>query len=109
MYFTSNCGESTGYFPENTKWGGTSTLSGLMPGGGLRGIGLGAYRPNQAMERGFYPGLQGMGDLAVDPTMLIVGIGALALGVFLFGAKHGPRLRKRKAARLRRKLAALEA
>jgi hypothetical protein len=55
----------------------------------------------------------GMGDdsasgVAVDPKLLLTGVGLLAAGMFLFGVKHGPRLRKRKAARLRRKLAALE-
>jgi hypothetical protein len=51
----------------------------------------------------------GMGaDLSVDPNLLLAGVGLLAAGMFLFGSKHGPGLRKRKAARLRRKLAALE-
>jgi hypothetical protein len=102
MYLTEQCGDSRGYFPINTKWGGTSTLSGLLPGGGLR-----YFRPNFAMARGNYPG-GGLGQLAVDPGTLAIGIGALALGMFLLGGKHGPRLRKRKAARLRRRLAELE-
>jgi hypothetical protein len=85
---------STGYTPINTKWGGTSTLSGLLPGGGLR-----YFRPNFAMNRGWYPGGQ-MGQLEVDPTTLGLGIGALALGMFLFGRKH-PKRRRRKS-RLRR-------
>jgi len=97
---------ASGYFPLNTKWGGTSTLGGLLPGGGLRGMGY--FRPNQAMQRGFIPG-GGMGDFSVDPTTLGIGIGALALGMFLFGSKTGPALRRRKAARLRRKLRELEA
>lgn len=51
----------------------------------------------------------GMGaDLAVDPKLLLTGVGLLAAGMFLLGGKHGPRLRKRKAARLRRRLASLE-
>jgi len=51
----------------------------------------------------------GMGaDLAVDPKLLLTGVGLLAAGMFLLGGKHGPKLRKRKAARLRRRLAALE-
>lgn len=103
MYLLSECSDSRGYFPINTKWGATSTLSGLLPGGGLR-----YFRPNQAMARNFIPG-GGLGQLEVDPGTLAIGIGALALGMFLLGGKHGPRLRKRKAARLRRRLAALEA
>jgi hypothetical protein len=92
---------------------------------------LGFYRPNQAMQRVYsgYPGLSGMGappvlsiaqmkqvaplsglgaDVSVDPKLLLGGVGLLAAGMFLLGGKHGPRLRKRKAARLRRRLAALE-
>ncbi len=107
MYLLSECTDSRGFFPINTKWGGTSTLSGLLPGGGLR-----YFRPNFAMARGNYPGASGpggtLGQLPVDPGILAVGVGALALGMFLLGGKHGPRLRKRKAARLRRRLARLE-
>lgn len=107
MYLTSTCGNSDGFFPINTKWGSSSSLNGLLPGGGLRGgTRLGYFRPNFAMNRGNYPG--SMGAIETDPSLLLVGVGALALGMFLFGAKHGPRLRKRKAARLRRRLAALE-
>jgi hypothetical protein len=102
MYLLPHQKKSDGYFPQNTKWGGTSALSGLLPGGGLRG-----YRPNQAMDRGFIPGLSG-DPVSVDPAPLVVGIGLLAVGMFLFGSKHGPKIRKRKAARLRRQLAALE-
>lgn len=107
MYVTTT-GCPNGFFPINTKWGGTSSLSGILPGGGLR-----YFRPNFAMARGMYPGgghsWNSMGQLEVDPTMLGLGIGALALGMFLFGSKHGPNLRKRKAARLRKKLRELEA
>jgi hypothetical protein len=117
MYLLSDCTDARGYFPINTKWGGTSTLSGLLPGGGLRGMAslaaMSYFRPNFAMARGNYPGAPGpggtLGELEVDPGILAVGIGALALGMFLLGGKHGPRLRKRKAARLRRRLAQLEA
>jgi hypothetical protein len=125
MYLTQRGGGSAGFFPTNTKWGSTSTLTGLLPGGDLRGQSLGYWRPNFAMARGNYPGmgqitkdvfsetekwyLGRMGQVAVDPNLLGVGIGALALGMFLLGGKHGPKLRKRKAARLRRRLAALEA
>jgi hypothetical protein len=105
MYLTPQA--SSGFFPLNTKWAGTSTLSGILPGGGLR-----YFRPNFAMARGNYPGAQSegtLGQLSVAPGTLALGIGALALGMFLLGGKHGPKLRKRKAARLRRRLAALEA
>jgi|HubBroStandDraft_6_1064221.scaffolds.fasta_scaffold17089_6 hypothetical protein len=89
MSYVLKSGCATGYTPINTKWGGTSTLSGLLPGGGLR-----YFRPNQAMARGMYPG-RGLGQLEVDPTTLGLGIGALALGMFLFGRKH-PKKRRRK-------------
>jgi hypothetical protein len=99
---------------------------------------LSFYRPNQAIGTNTYgsyriPSLHGLGappvlsiaqmkvvhplhglgddastGLTVDPKLLLTGVGLLAAGMFLFGAKHGPRLRKRKAARLRRRLAALE-
>lgn len=98
MYITDS-GCPTGYFPINTKWGGTSSLSGILPGGGLRGMGY--FRPNFAMARGNYPG-GGLGQLEVDPSLLGIGIGALALGMFLFGRKHPKRARRR--GRLRRAL-----
>jgi hypothetical protein len=109
MYVT-NSGCPTGYFPINTKWGGESTLSGILPGGGLRGPSIGRmsyFRPNFAMARGLYPGggLGRMGDVAIDPTMLGLGIGALALGMFLFGRKHPKRARRR--GRVRRALSEL--
>jgi len=118
MYLLPNCTDARGYFPINTKWGGTSTLSGLLPGGGLR-----YFRPNFAMARGNYPGggdssgrqlgqmtkpesvaaekwylgrMSGrMGQLAVDPSLLAAGVGTLALGMFLLGRKH-PKRRKRR-------------
>lgn len=106
MYVTDS-GCPTGYFPINTKWGGESTLSGILPGGGLRGMNY--FRPNFAMARGLYPGgghsWNSMGALEVDPTMLGLGIGALALGMFLFGRKHPKRARRR--GRIRRALSAL--
>jgi hypothetical protein len=101
MYVTDS-GCPTGYFPINTKWGGESTLSGILPGGGLRGMNY--FRPNFAMARGLYPG-GGLGQLAVDPTMLGWGIGLLAAGMFLFGRKHPKRARRR--GRLRRALSEL--
>jgi hypothetical protein len=87
MYLTSQCTNSRGYFPTNTKWGATSTLSGF-------------FRPNQAMARGFIPG-GGLGALEVDPTTLGLGIGALALAAFLFGRKHP---RNKRGGRIRRAL-----
>lgn len=55
----------------------------------------------------------GMGEdsagVSVDPKLLLGGIALLGAGMFLLGGKHGPRLRKRKAERLRRRLRALEA
>jgi hypothetical protein len=78
--------------------------------------GLGALRFNRAVARGMYalpfyepPPRQRLGNLGaqVDTTTLLLGIGALALGMFLFGGKVGPKLRKRRAARLRRRHVAL--
>jgi hypothetical protein len=104
MYVTDS-GCPTGYFPINTKWGGESTLNGILPGGGLRGLrGMNYFRPNFAMARGMYPG-GGLGQLTVDPTTLGLGIGALALAMFLFGRKHPKKARRR--GRLRRALAGL--
>lgn len=96
MYVTPN-GCRNGYFPINTKWGSESTLGGILPGGGLRGLGY--FRPNFAMARGLYPG-GGLGQLEVDPTTLGFGIGALALGMFLFGRKHSKRRRRGHLSRL---------
>jgi hypothetical protein len=89
MYLLPNCTDARGDFLINTKWGGTSTLSGLLPGGGLRGLPertwarmqygsqahspggglhyfqrpapLSYFRPNFAMSRGNYPGNQYVG------------------------------------------------
>jgi|SRR5579872_633838 len=108
MSYITAGGCPTGYFPINTKWGGESTLSGILPGGGLRGGRMGYFRPNFAMARGMYPGrgLGRLGDdttgIAVDPTTLGLGIGALALGMFLFGRKH-----PKRRGRLRRALSEL--
>jgi hypothetical protein len=85
MYLLPSGKKSTGYEPTNTKWGGISTLSGLLPGGGLR-----YFRPNQAMARGFITG-GGLGDdstVSIDPATLGMGLGALVLASFLFGRKH---------------------
>jgi hypothetical protein len=97
MSYVTKSGCATGCVPINTKWGGTSSLSGILPGGGLR-----YFRPNFAMARGMYPG-RGLGDdtgVAVDPSALGLGIAALALGMFLFGRKHPKR--RRRAGLLRR-------
>jgi hypothetical protein len=71
--------------------------------------GLGAMRFNRSVARGMYtlPFYEQapagtLGDLTVDPSMLLWGIGALALGMFLLGGRHVPRAKKRVAARLRR-------
>jgi hypothetical protein len=70
---------------------------------------LGFYRPNQAIERGHYTGrrLQGLGQTSVSLSPLLVGIGVLAAGFFLLGSRTGPVLRRRRRARLERKLARL--
>ena len=75
--------------------------------------GLGYYRPNQAFVQGRV--LSGLG-LDVQPTTLLIGIGALGVALFLLGGKVAPKLRRRRAAGLRRRreslsrrIAALEA
>lgn len=73
-------------------------------------FGLNFYRPNQAISRGTYARrLNGLGQIEVDPTMLALGIGALALAMFLFGGTATPKLRARKAAKLRKRARALSA
>lgn len=102
MYLTESCGNSDGFFPINTKWGSSSTLSGIMPGGGLR-----FFRPNQAMARGFIPaaGMSGLGDaFTADPTTLALGAGALVLAAFLFGRKHPRNPRGSRLSRAYREL-----
>ena len=74
-------------------------------------LGLGFFRPNQAINRGIYRAY-GMGQdttAAVDLPTLALGVGALAAAFFLLGGKTIPKIRKRRVHRLRRKLAALEA
>ena len=70
------------------------------------------------MSRGLYQlpfvnatgqGGAGLGVLTADPTLLLGGIALLAAAMFLFGSKHGPRIRRRRVARLRRRLRELEA
>jgi len=89
---------------------------------------LGFFRPNQALARKLYflgqdetttanaqppaptPTIPIIpaGGLNVDPTMLIGGIALLAAAMFLFGTKKGPAIRRRRVARLRRRIAAIE-
>ena len=78
-------------------------------------MGMGMFRPNQAVARGLYSFGQDSttivpsSGLTVDPTLLVGGIALLAAAMFLFGAKKAPAIRQRKIRRYRRKLAALEA
>lgn len=99
--------------PSNLSWFGDR----LPPGLGDLGAGAGSGRFNRAVARGIYTlpftsapgqGGAGLGQLEVSPGLLLSGIGLLALGMFLLGGKHGPRIRRRRAARLRRKLRELE-
>lgn len=54
------------------------------------------------------PRMGRMGDaISVDPTTLLLGLLALAGGMFLFGGKATPRLHERKKRRLLRKRAKL--
>lgn len=89
-----------------------------VDGLGRLGAGAGSGRYNRAVDRSVYQlpflpfpgqGSRGLGQISADPTILFVGIGLLALGAFLFGSKHGPRIRRHRVARLRRRLARLEA
>jgi hypothetical protein len=112
MYLAPTHTNAQGFIPVKRP----GTFAGLLPGGGLRYFErpatLSYFRPNFAMARGNYPGnqtvgLPNLGQLSVDPTTLALGIGALALGMFLFGGKIGPKLRKRKAGKLRQRREAL--
>lgn len=89
-----------------------------VDGLGRLGAGAGSGRYNRAVDRGMYAlpfvpfpgqGSRGLGQISADPSMLFLGIGLLALGAFLFGSKHGPRIRRHRVARLRRRLSRLEA
>jgi len=91
-----------------------SLLSGYVLPPSLSGLGAGSGpgRFNRAVARGIYTepfvsrpfaGSRGLGQLEVDPTLLIAGIGVLALGMFLLGGKHVPRI-KRRVRRARRRV-----
>jgi hypothetical protein len=72
----------------------------------LGALGLASYRPNEAINRGQYsaPRLAGLGDgTQVNLPLLLGGVALLGAGLFLFGSKVGPRIRQRRAARLRRR------
>ena len=84
---------------------------------------LGFYRPNQAMNRQIYSGrvplaglgraarrprLHGLGDgVTFDPTLMLGGIGVLALAMFLLGGRAVPKIRARRRRSLERKRARL--
>jgi hypothetical protein len=80
---------------------------GVRSASNLGGLG---YRPSQAAQRIFR---QGMGDdgtgIAVDPTLLLAGVGVLAVAMFMFGSKTYPARVRRRRARLKRKLSLLPA
>lgn len=58
-------------------------------------FGLSFYRPNMAIDRGTYARrLSGLGQIEVDPTLLTIGVGALATGMFLLGRKKKRRRRR---------------
>jgi len=111
------CAPGCGCGPKNRlSW----YLPGVSSPALLSGLGEGAGggRFNRSVSRGMYrlpfvgaagQGGAGLGQLAADPTLLLGGIALLALAMFLFGSKHGPRIHKRRVARLRRKLSRLEA
>jgi hypothetical protein len=72
---------------------------------------LGFYRPNEAVARGIYGRryLSGLGqDVSTNFPTLILGIGALAFGMYMLGEKRGPGRRAKHRARLRRKLSRLD-
>lgn len=70
--------------------------------------GLGRWKNAQNATLGDDTSSTDTTGITVQPTTLLVGVGLLAAGMFLLGGKHGPKLRKRKATRLRRRLAEVE-
>jgi len=68
---------------------------------------LGFFRPNQAEARFIYAPRNTLGQVEVDPSLLLVGVAVLAGAFFLLGGRWTPRIRARRRARLQRKLAAL--
>ena len=47
--------------------------------------------------------LHGLGQVEIDPTVLLVGAGVLAVAFFFFGGFAQPRIRKRRVASLKRR------
>lgn len=95
-------------FPQGRSDGPFKTF----PGSPRGSCGMGFFRPNQAVSRVYTMrrGLNGLGDdVTVSQPLLIGGIVALAAAMFLFGGRATPKLRKRKAARLRKRYEGLGA
>lgn len=96
-------------FPQGRSDGPFKTF----PGSPRGSCGMGFYRPNQAVSQVYTmrSTLNGMGDdvTTSNVPLMIGGAVALAGAMFLFGSRTGPKLRKRKAARLRKQHDALGA
>ena len=89
-------------------------LYGMRSPANLGGLG---FRPNQAVQRSVYRGraaLQGLADdainVAVDPTFLIAGVGALALAMLLWTGRRagGAAIKGYRRRRLKSKRAKLQ-
>jgi LPXTG-motif cell wall-anchored protein len=75
-------------------------LLGQRSASNLGGLG---YRPNQAVQRIYRPGLGDPIDVQVDPTLLFAGLGVLALAAVLFTRKKVRRFRRSLARRRKRR------
>src|SRR5882672_11700794 len=95
----ANLGE---YFRPNQAmqrvYGGYPGLSGLGAPPVLSIAQMKAVRPLSGLGGDVMSTAPVSTGVAVDPKLLLGGLGLLAAGMFLLGGKHAPRLRKRKAA-----------
>jgi hypothetical protein len=63
---------------------------------------LGYFRPNLAIRQGFLPGVSLGDDLSTIPVnmpLMLGGVAALGLGLFLFGRKRGAISKRRRRRR----------
>lgn len=67
---------------------------------------LGFYRTNENIQRNYVRGRQ-LGDLTLNTPLLLGGMAALAAAFFLLGGKTVPKMRARRAGRLRKRHARL--
>src|ERR1700719_4074255 len=64
--------------------------------------GMGFYRTNENIQKNYVRGRQ-LGDLTLNTPTLLGGMAALAAAFFLLGGKTVPKIRARRAGRLRKR------